>query len=143
MSEVKTIDPISPEDAGNIEIMQVKAVKSRKVPVYTSRAIKAYALRCLESKKFFCDPCNKAFRDQTALNTHIATNIHTPHPPRPRKHYDCELCNFHTLIKTAMTKHCTTAKHQRNIGASAKSEATNLAGEHKLGEIAHIVLNCA
>ena len=37
------------------------------------------------------------------------------------KTYDCNVCNYHTTIKSNYTKHCNTKKHARNIGLDNSS----------------------
>ena len=61
-------------------------------------------------RTYYCEECEKAFRDITTLNTHLNSYKHNPGRYTT---YDCEICNFHTKIKTAMNKHIKTQKHRR------------------------------
>ena len=64
-----------------------------------------------EEKKFFCEPCQKAFSDKTILTNHLKIKKHNP--SRYVK-YVCEFdwCSYETTIKTRFTKHMDSLKHR-------------------------------
>ena len=74
---------------------------------------KHYALRQsdIESKKYYCLECNKAFRDKYSLDKHLNGLKH--HPER-KISYHCASCNYTTKFKHCLTQHLHTKKHINN-----------------------------
>jgi len=76
------------------------------------RAKKKYLLKNIRLKKHFCESCNKAFRDARTLRNHMNSGVHNP---KPKVKYDCDICKYSTKMKSSMTKHIKTKKHNKNV----------------------------
>ena len=91
----------------NISAQKKYYEKNKKTIVDNSRK---YRLKSLKDKKFFCEPCKKAFYDKTSLKSHLKIKKHNP--SRYVK-YICPFndCNHITKSKTAHNNHLKIKKH--------------------------------
>lgn len=77
----------------------------------TYERTKIQRIKNIQNKKYYCEPCNKVFKDSFDLKNHLAkTKKHNPHL---YVIYKCECCNFSTKIKKAYNNHLTSKKHIR------------------------------
>ena len=58
---------------------------------------------------------------ENIMNNVIANVDENSYEKTSIKTYDCNVCDYHTTIKSNYTKHCNTKKHTRNIGLDNKS----------------------
>ena len=76
------------------------------------RAKRAQRARDLASKKYYCDTCDKAFKDRHDLNKHLNGLKH--HPERLTSH-TCHYCNYTTRLKSRMTRHEQSKRHRARV----------------------------
>ena len=70
-------------------------------------------IRNIEEKKYYCEECKKAYRDQEKYTKHLASMKHNP---GRYKSYTCpnEACAYTTPLKSRINLHYTSQKHIRN-----------------------------
>lgn len=64
----------------------------------------------IAAKKFYCEPCDKVFKDSYDLKNHMGIKLHNPHL---YVRYECDKCNFKTKIKKSYQIHLESKKHKK------------------------------
>lgn len=64
----------------------------------------------IENKKYYCDKCNKAYRDKTQLNRHLRSKKHNGILTR----YKCTHaeCSYESKAQYHLNKHLQSRKHR-------------------------------
>uniref|UniRef100_A0ABD2W6U7 C2H2-type domain-containing protein n=1 Tax=Trichogramma kaykai TaxID=54128 RepID=A0ABD2W6U7_9HYME len=70
--------------------------------------IKGHIIRVHLSESFNCDICDKSFKQESRLKTHL-NNIHYP-----SKSFKCDICNKLYSSRSALKKH-TNSKHKQDV----------------------------
>lgn len=94
------------------------------------------------SRKYACEPCDHAFRDQVSLDVHKLTQKHlnkvagivkTVKKPRDKKRmahnkaskrFYCATCDLSCLQQQHLDTHLTTARHHKRVAAAAAKAST-------------------
>ena len=71
---------------------------------------KAQRIKNIAQKKFYCEPCSRAFKDSFDLKNHMGGMKHNP---EKYVKYECSHCNYTTRFKPVYTKHLTSKRHIR------------------------------